>query len=447
MKILLTAHQFFPDYRAGTEVLTYSVARELIERGHEVRVLTAHPTEQKMLDEERFDEYQYEGISVYRFYHAYTPMAGQCSMVELSFDNHLAAKHFKQILEEFKPDVVHFFHLNRLGTGLIELAVRAEIPAFMTPTDFWAICPTVQLVLSNGSLCRGPSVYAGNCVKHFAESTQNGLIAILAKYLPTTLADLLARLTQADLMPSYPHQVEVKALCSRLAINVARLNQLNKIVAPNSFMSKLLVRYGISPHLIIQASYGIDVNRNVEIAPRRSSSHPFRVGYIGTLAQHKGCHILIEAFKSLPSGRAILKIYGRTEEFPVYLSKLKQLAAQQNFIEFCGVFHNSKIAEVMADLDVLVVPSLWYENTPLVVYSAQAARCPVVASDFPGISEVVRDEVNGLLFEAGNPKDLARQLARLINEPGLAEQLSTNAQQPKSTSSYVDELLSLWTSA
>ena len=168
------------------------------------------------------------------------------------------------------------------------------------------------------------------------------------------------------------------------------------------------------------------------------------MGYIGTLATHKGCHILIEAFKALPAGQAILKIYGRMEDFPDYSSELKRLAENNEAIEFCGTFHNSKIGEVLADLDALVVPSLWYENTPLVVYSAQAARCPVVASDFPGLSAVIQDQVNGLLFEAGNPAALAKQLSRLINEPDFVERLSANSQQPKSTSSYVDELLNIW---
>ena len=447
MKILLTVHQFFPEYRAGTEVLTYSVARELMARGHEVHVLTGHPSEKETKEEDRFDEYEYESIHVYRFHHAFTPMGGQISMIEVGYDNRLAATYFGRIVERFKPDVVHFFHLYRLGTGLIELAVRAGIPAFMTPTDFWTICPTAHLVLCNGSMCRGPSAYAGNCVKHLAEITQYGLTGILARWLPTSLVTLLARLTQANVMPPYPHRVEVQATSSRLKVNIARLNQLNGIVAPSLLMSEKLVQHGISPNLIIQSAYGIDVVGNAVSAPRGSPRQPFRVGYIGTLASHKGCHVLIEAFKAMPCGRAILKIYGSTEDFPAYSSELKQLAAHQNFIEFCGVFHNSKIAVVLADLDALVVPSLWYENTPLVVYSAQAARCPVVASDFPGISEVVRDEVNGLLFEAGNPKALAKQLSRLIDEPGFAGQLSTNSQQPKSTSRYVDEMLGLWKSA
>lgn len=444
-KILLTVHQFFPEHGSGTEVLTFSVARELMARGYEVHVFTGYPSVPEIKEEERFDEYEYEGIHVYRFYHAYTPMYGQTSMVELSYDNNLAAKYFEQILERFKPELVHFFHLDRLGTGLIDLAVQAGILSFMTPTDFWLICPTAQMVLCNGSVCSGPSIYAGNCVKHLAEISRKGLIrGLLAKWLPISFAGLLARLTQANVMPPYPQRVEVLAISSRLKINMIRLNRLNGIVTPNRFMSDKLVQHGLSPHLVIESAFGIDVDRNIVNATRRSTRQPFRVGYIGTLATYKGCHILIEAFKALPAGQAILKIYGRMEDFPDYSSELKRLAENNEAIEFCGTFHNSKIGEVLTDLDVLVVPSLWYENTPLVVYSAQAARCPVVASDFPGLSAVIHDQVNGLLFEAGNSTALAKQLSRLINEPDLAERLSANSQQPKSTISYVDELLNIW---
>lgn len=442
MKILLTVHQFFPDYTSGTEVLTCSVARELMVRGHEVHVLTGFPSEQALKDQDRFDEYEYEGIHVYRFHHAYTAMAGQTSLIELSYDNHLAARYFEQILALLKPDVVHFFHLNRLGTGLIELAVRAGIPAFMTPTDFWAICPTGQLVLGDGKLCSGPSAYAGNCVKHFAASSARGFSARVANWLPTVFADGLVKLTRSGVMPSYSHRIEVQAIAARLSKNVARLNQLNKIFSPNPFMTEMLLKHGVMKELIIQSAYGIDVvaEKALRLPPRQ----PFRIGYIGTLAPHKGCHILIEACKTLAVGAAVLKIYGNTQDFPEYAGKLKQMATHQHAVEFCGTFHNSEIAEVLADIDVLVVPSLWYENTPLVIYSAQSARCPVVASDFPGISGVIRDGENGLLFEAGNVADLAGKLSRLIAGRGLAEWLSAHSRPPKSTACYVDELLAIW---
>lgn len=447
MKILLTTHQFFPQYGAGTEVLTYSVARELMKRGHIVHVFTGHPSSTDVREEDRFDEYDFEGIHVYRFHHAYTAMAGQVSMIEVGYDNRLAARHFERILGNFEPHVVHFFHLNRLGTGLIQQAVHADIPCFLTPTDFWVICPTAQLVLANGKLCSGPSAYAGNCVKHFAQSSKKGLAGRVAQWLPVISADLLVRLTQAEILPPYPYQVEVKAIGSRLPTNIARLNQLNKIISPNSFMSEKMIQYGVLPDLIVQSAFGIDVSEQQALLTRHSPRDFFRVGYIGTLAPHKGCHVLIDAFKALPQGRAVLKIYGNMEDLPEYSNELLQLADNNHAIEFCGTFHNSKIGEVLADLDVLVVPSLWYENTPLVVYSAQAAHCPVLASDFPGISEVIQDQVNGLLFGAGNVAGLAKQLSRLMDEPSLLPQLSINCEQPKSTTAYVDELLSIWATA
>jgi glycosyltransferase involved in cell wall biosynthesis len=448
MKILLTVHQFFPQYAAGTEVLTCSVARELMKRGHTVHVLSGHPNSAFLRDEDRLDEYDFEGIHVYRFHHDYKPMAGQTSVIELDYNNRLAAKYFGLVLEMFKPDVVHFFHLHRLGTGLIEQAVRLSIPCFMTPTDFWSICPTGQLLCSDGSLCLGPSVHAGNCLKCFAQKTRRVVFRIIAKSLPNVVADLLAQLTHKGILPSYRQREEVMAVAFRLGINIARLNQLNGLIVPNGFMRELLIRHGVSSRLIIQSAFGIDLPYSALVERRSIPRHPLRIGFIGSHNPQKGCHVLIEAFKALPSGQAILKIYGNNiREYPEYSRMLKRLSCNNDAIDFCGIFHNSKIREVLADLDVLVVPSLWYENTPLVVYSAQAARCPVVASDFPGLSEVIRDQVNGLLFEAGNHAALTKQLSRLINESGLVERLSINARHPKSTVIYVDELLSIWGNA
>jgi glycosyltransferase involved in cell wall biosynthesis len=447
MKVLLTVHQFFPEFAAGTEVLTRAVARELRSRGHEVRVLTGHPGRADLRDEERCDEYDFEGIHVHRFHHAYTPMGGQRSMIEVGYDNRLASAYFKRIVDAWIPDVVHFFHLNRLGSGMIEHAAQAGIPRFMTPTDFWTICPTAQLVCSDGSLCAGPSVNSGNCIKHFAQSTQGGLVRFFSQLLPVAAADLLGRLSRDGVLSSYPRRVEVMAIIARLGINVARLNQLSALVVPNKFMREMLVRHGVLPELIIQSSFGVDGGAGL-VPPRvRLPQQPLRVGFIGTLAPHKGCEVLIKAFKMLPRGAAGLRIYGNTTDFPDYSAALKRLTGDWQSIEFCGTFDNSLIGHVFADLDVLVVPSLWYENTPLVVHSAQAARCAVVASDFPGLSEVVRDQENGLLFEAGNSAELARQLFRLVDEPELAAQLGRHARPPKSTATYVDELMEIWARA
>jgi glycosyltransferase involved in cell wall biosynthesis len=447
MKILLTTHQFFPQFTAGTEVLTYAVARELMQRGHTVHVFTGHPGQLDMPEDERFDEYEHDGIHVYRFHHAYVPMGGQKSMIKVGYNNPLSAAYFERLLQKFQPDVVHFFHLNRLGTGLIERTVHAGVPCFLTPTDFWLICPTGQLLLADGTLCSGPSTHAGNCVKHFAENMGSGLTSKVVRWIPAAAADGLAQLTKNGVLPAYPKHEEVAAISSRLGVNLARLNSLNGIIVPNGFIKELFIRHGVAPSLITQSAFGIDLAENDAAVRPRATAQPLRVGFIGTLAPHKGCHVLIEGFKRLPASSAVLKIYGKSDDFPEYAAQLMQLADGNASINFCGTFPNSEISKVLAELDVLVVPSLWYENTPLVVYSAQAAHCPVIATDLPGLAEVVRHDENGLLFKTGSAVALSRQLSRLIDEQELLERLSAQAQRPKSITTYVDELLKTWCSA
>ena len=447
MKFLLTTHQFFPEFAAGTEVLTRGVARELIARGHQVRVLTARPSSAALPEAQRCDEYEFEGIHVYRFHHAYTPMAGQTANITLGYDNRLAARYFASIVQQYQPDLVHFFHLNRLGTGLIEHATSIGLPAYMTPTDFWPICPTAQLMLPNGQPCTGPSPHAGNCVKHFAraaQATSGSVLSTIAPWVPTAVADTLVRWTRAGVLPPYPHHHEVQAIGARLPTNVARLNQLRRIMVPNRAMHEVLLRHGVQPEKVVECSFGVEDAPAPIGRPQRPSDQPLRLGYIGTLAPHKGVHILIDAFKTLPAERTTLQIYGDPKELPDYAAKLQQLAAGHPGISFCGVFPNAAIAQVLAELDALVVPSLWLENTPLVLHSAQAARCPVVASDFSGISALIEHEANGLLFEAGNASALAAQLGRLLAEPPLAQRLGAQARPPKSTAQYVDELLQHW---
>ena len=92
-------------------------------------------------------------------------------------------------------------------------------------------------------------------------------------------------------------------------------------------------------------------------------------------------------------------------------------------VEFMGRFDNARLSEVYADLDVLVVPSVWVENSPITIHEAWLTHTPVVARDIGGMAEYVRDGVDGLHFHVGDPDDLARVLRRLTDEPGLLEQL------------------------
>ena len=136
-------------------------------------------------------------------------------------------------------------------------------------------------------------------------------------------------------------------------------------------------------------------------------------------------------------------MYGDTGQFPAYVQELKQVAGSDSRLEFCGTFPNSQIGAILASLDVLVVPSIWYENTPLVIYSAQAAGCPVIASNLGGMSEVVRHNDNGLLFAPGDASELASMIAQLARNRERVRQLS-KTNKPKSISDYAKELTQVY---
>lgn len=444
MKILLTIHNFFPGNAAGTEVLTYSVAKELICLGHTVRILTGHAASDHFDDKKRFDEYEFEGIHIYRFFHSLAPMGDQHSLIEMDLDCHLSSLQFDQILSDYRPDVIHLFHLKRLGSKLIEQAVDANIPVFMTPTDFWAICPMVQLMLPDGKMCSGPTKYAGNCVKHLAAMTQGTTKKLLMQWIPASLFEHAGYLLARQKSFNSNHIGEIKALSVRLNTNIQRFNLLNKIVVPTRLMYNMLKENGVSPEKMTLSGYGIETVGD-EFSRVRKRRNTLTIGFIGTLTQNKGCHVLIDAFKMLPVGMAKLHIYGaRSERFVEYAANLEVRAAHHDAIAFCGTFAPSDISAILANFDVLVVPSIWYENAPLVAYAAQANQCPVIASNFPGLSELIEHNKNGLLFEPNNAKELANQLTRLITENDLLENLSRSARTPKSTKQYVSELLEIW---
>lgn len=221
------------------------------------------------------------------------------------------------------------------------------------------------------------------------------------------------------------------------------MNMLDRVIVPTHLMQELLVANGLSPDKVAFSQYGI---RPTTPEPHsKDATGKVRIGFIGGLSEHKGAHLLISAIRLLPDTVSVeLKIYGKSDTDPRYFKKLQQLSAGDQRIYFCGTFQNQIIDKIFAKLDVLVVPSIWYENTPLVIYSAQAAGCPVIASNLGGMAEVVEHEKNGLLFEVGDVTGLAAAIERIARDRGLLRQLAANAVKPKSISGYVNELMVIY---
>jgi glycosyltransferase involved in cell wall biosynthesis len=441
VKILYTTHQFLPDYSAGTEILTYSTAKEMSKRGHEVCIFTGYPVKGTIEASHAFDCYEYDGMTVDRFFHSKTSSIRPRNPLEAEYNNLFFADYFRRRIQELKPDLVHFYHLQRLSASAIAVCTEMGIPCLYTATDFWLVCPTNQLFFSDHSLCFGPDKGMVNCVRHLATISQGKRIQSILDRLPNWLMAILIRWIRCTAFPSEKRFVPlVRALAARPAYMEKRMNQLSMVLVATRFMGEMLRRHGLEARKIRQVPFGIDHTQIRCISTKGTEKH-LRIGFIGTLYYHKGAHVLLEAVRLLPKDMPLkVKIYGKLEQFPEYARTLRAIAENDHRIEFCGTFSNPGIGVILADLDVLVVPSLWYENSPLSLSFAQAAKVPVVATDSAGINEVISDGENGCLFARGDVKQLADIIRMLCNDRSLVKHLSDHAKQPKSISLYVDEL-------
>lgn len=441
MKILLTVHQFYPDSSSGTETLTLDTARELVRRGHEVRVFTGFHTKKPMRDSERFDSYEYRGLRIDRFYHHRVPMGGQRNIAEAEHNNTFFGEYFSAYLKQLNPDVVHFFHLHRMSASMIDVCVAAGIPTVMTPTDFWFVCPTFQLLLPDNSLCAGPDADGVNCLRHIVSLSQFRAVNSAFALLPDrVVASVINKVKQAapasDGVWSY-----VQALSRRPEFLKERFKKLDRVLVPSRLLERILIENGFTSENVVFSPYGIDLSHGYQARSPAERQGRLRIGFIGSLLKHKGAHVLARALSLLPEDEPVdVKIYGNMEENPDYVTELKRMVGNDPRVAFCGTFPNGQIGAILAAIDVLVVPSIWYENTPLVIYSAQAAGCAVIASNLGGMAEVVRHNENGLLFAPGSASELAACIQQLARKRERVSQFSTTT-KPKSISAYVSELL------
>jgi len=215
-------------------------------------------------------------------------------------------------------------------------------------------------------------------------------------------------------------------------------------IAPSQFLKTKFIEFGIPEAKIRLISNGVDT-KFFEGFKRRKSDK-IRFGFIGTILPAKGLHVLIDAFNMIKDDRAELKIYGNLfsyngfEYYPKYIQKL----AKNRNIRFMGGFAHKDLTDIFSEIDVLVLPSIWYENSPLVVQEAFLAHVPVIASNIGGIPELVQDGKNGLLFQANNEDELYQKIKLIIDEPNLITTLGRNTQIVKDMHENAREIEGLY---
>ena len=199
--------------------------------------------------------------------------------------------------------------------------------------------------------------------------------------------------------------------------------RVTHFLAPSNYFCRRFIEFGIPPERITHSQYGFD-HRPFHGLQRRSSNG-LRIGFLGSLMVSKAPHLLLEAYKQLPVGAASIDLFGGHVDYhgdPSYRGRLEPLLIQDG-VQLHGSIPHDRIPQALTGLDLLVVPSIWPENSPLVIQEAFLAGVPVVASRIGDIPEVVSDGINGLLFDPGDAADLHRVLERVLSEPELLPSL------------------------
>ena len=392
MHILKIIHGYPPNYNAGSEVYSQSICNEL-SKYHRVSVFTR---EENPYSPDFAVRHENANDNL-NFYFVNNPQ-GKDGYGHKQLDDN-----FAKLISEIKPDMAHIGHLNHLSTGLVDELNKQKIPIVFTLHDFWLMCPRGQFLTRsigqkhNFQLCSGQQddKCASDCYRvYFSGNEQD-------------------EENDIENWSSWVHQrmIETKAI----------IDKVDLFIAPSNYLRNRFVKeFSVPENKIVFLDYGFPTAYLTQTEKSKEKTN-FTFGYIGTHITSKGVNQLIEAFREIEEP-ATLKIYGRHTGQSTNALKLLAMTSKNN-IEFAGEYINQNLAdEVFSNVDCIVVPSIWAENSPLVIHEAQSCKVPVITADFGGMKEYVQHKINGLLFEHRNTNSLKEQLRFAIANPNLLKQ-------------------------
>ena len=389
MKVCLINNLYDPYSRGGAEQVVKNIAKGFIDDDHEVVIITTKPfrgEEKKAI----------EKIKIHRFFpwnlfwigniHKHNPVV---RLVWHFFDMFNLHSYFKikQILKKEKPDLVITHNLKGIGY-LIPMAVKKSgIKYFHTIHD-------VQLAIPSGLLIKGEeNSWQSKCV--------------LTK-LYTSINKKLFSYPQAIISPS-------KWLMDFYEEKGFFKNQKKEII-PN-------------PVVDIKTSY-------------QSLADNYQFLYVGQIEKYKGVLFLINTFNKIKNSNAELLIIGDGSK----LKEAKKIANQNHRIKFLGRLPNKEVINLYKKSGITIMPSLCYENSPTVIYESLAYGTPVLASNLGGTAELIKEDVNGYIFKAGNTDDLLDKINFCLNNKDKIKKMrlfSAGSIEKFNLENYINKILNL----
>ena len=440
LRLLHVIHDFLPRYQAGSEIYALALGRELARR-HHVTILCAD-----------YDPTRAHGEVIWRLQDGLPVVEvvnnWLCGSFEDTYRSPVIGDRLRHVLRAVQPDVVHVHNLLNLSFELPALARASGIPVVATLHDYTLVCASggQRIHRAEQHVCH--EIDVDRCARCFSESPFSARMSLgLVAAAPAPVRSLAGavrrrfpRLTDrlADAAPR-PAGITGSDMARRLSAARDAWQQIDLFVAPSASIAGEFERLGVSSSRIRVSDYGFpslpSSSRPTRHAPspksQASSQVRVRIGFAGSLVWHKGAHVLLEAIRDLPPNSYDVTIFGDPGVSPSYARDLL-IGASGLPVRFAGAFERRRMADAYRAIDVLVVPSLWLENSPLVIHEAYQLQRPVIGSRIGGITELVKDGWNGLLFDPGSADGLAAALRRVIEQPEILQEFAGRLPSVKS---------------
>lgn len=433
MKIALFSHFFPPTPCGGAGIYAANLAGALWRAGNKVSVLCAGDWDRGVAPFNGQSQDEMAGIPVHRLHLNWSKTPRPFDYL---FDNPLLVPHIMHYLDNNEVDLVHVISPYTLSTQAIRVPKAMGIPTVVHLVDMWFICPRHTLLRKDGRLCYG-SQGPWDCQACMLWGTKVDRL-IGEQFRPPLRNSLLEQLGRIDWVTRLPGMRGMLGdMARRQQCCMDALLTADAIIAPSRSLAHLYGLSGVPAERILYVPYGHDVKWARQV--HRTISPHVRFGFMGNVLPIKGIETLIEAMNLIRSPRAVLAIHGFDAGDVSFAARMKTMSSEA--VTWHGEYTRADLPAILSNLDVVVVPSIWHENNPLVIQEAFASGCPVITSNIGGMAEFVNDNVDGLHFEVGNAVDLARQMRRLLEEDDLLPRLRL-AIPPVRT--IEDEVSDLW---
>jgi glycosyltransferase involved in cell wall biosynthesis len=217
------------------------------------------------------------------------------------------------------------------------------------------------------------------------------------------------------------------------------LEIVDHFISPSEFLKRRYVEWGLPAEKISVIENGQAAPARV--APSRvlgKGQRRSRFGFLGQVSPYKGLHVLLAAIDLLPleiRDEVFVEIHGANLELQQssYRDEVQRLHERvKDRVQFFGRYEHSDLPDIMANIDWVVIPSVWWENSPLVIQEAFLHRRPVICSNIGGMAEKVENEKTGFHFRVGSPSHLAATIERVVGGDGLWEKCVGGIQPPPS---------------